>query len=467
MYRAKVSIHNEDKYAKRRSGARKAVAGKRISVAKAINRSPLSDVSNLVKKLPNQANLGNDINQENRPVSKRGFLLNRPITRRFGVHLACRQQVVKPVTAAQLSRCPERDTELKATWERKARLPVKAAVAVDEQVDLTGTATTAVGHVSPVKCIRSETVGCPVVISKKHREPTLTSLLTARSEAASRCIHAEVLYEEAVANIDANDADNQLAVVDYVEDIYSFYRKSEVRNFVPPTYLSSQLDINEKMRSILIDWLIEVHHKFKLMPETLFLTINVIDRFLASQSISRKNLQLAGVTAMLVAAKYEEICYPQIDDLVFISDSAFTREDVLSMEIKMLNKLRFNLTVPTPYVFIIRFLKAASADEQLEHLALYFAELCLTEYVMMKFQPSLLAAAAVYTAKCTLQKLPLWDRIIQFHTGYSETQLKVCANLMVAFHENAKTGHQKTVYEKYASSKFSVVAKIGHVIFPH
>ncbi len=108
----------------------------------------------------------------------------------------------------------------------------------------------------------------------------------------------------------------------------------------------------------------QVHLKFKLMMETLYLTVNLIDRYLSVQSVSRKNLQLVGVTALLLAAKYEEIWAPEVNDFVHISDNAYTREQILHMEKTMLNTLQFNLTVPTPYVFVARCLKAAAADRE-------------------------------------------------------------------------------------------------------
>ena len=95
--------------------------------------------------------------------------------------------------------------------------------------------------------------------------------------------------------------------------------------------MASQTDINDKMRAILVDWLVEVHLKFKLMPETLYLTVNLIDRFLAKKPVTRKNLQLVGVTAMLIASKYEEIWAPEVRDFVYISDKAYTREQILGM----------------------------------------------------------------------------------------------------------------------------------------
>lgn len=75
----------------------------------------------------------------------------------------------------------------------------------------------------------------------------------------------------------------------------------------------------------------KVHYKFELMEETLYLTINLIDRFLAVHSVVRKKLQLVGVTAMLIACKYEEVSVPVVDDLILISDKAYSRKEVLDM----------------------------------------------------------------------------------------------------------------------------------------
>lgn len=93
--------------------------------------------------------------------------------------------------------------------------------------------------------------------------------------------------------------------------------------------MERQEDINEKMRAILIDWLIEVHLKFKLVPESLFLTVNLIDRYLEKETVNRQKLQLVGVTAMLIACKYEEIYPPIVKDFVYITDNAYTKEEIL------------------------------------------------------------------------------------------------------------------------------------------
>jgi cyclin B len=80
------------------------------------------------------------------------------------------------------------------------------------------------------------------------------------------------------------------------------------------------------MRMILFGWLIEVHNKFKLLPETLYLTLNLIDRYCERKQVARVNYQLLGITSMLIASKYEEIYAPEIRDFVYITDKAYNRQ---------------------------------------------------------------------------------------------------------------------------------------------
>ncbi|KAL6578267.1 hypothetical protein OROMI_010595 [Orobanche minor] len=232
--------------------------------------------------------------------------------------------------------------------------------------------------------------------------------------------------DEAVADIDSADNKNPLAVAEYIDDIYEYYKRTENKSCVPPTYMAHQFDINERMRAILIDWLIEVHYKFELMEETLYLTVNIIDRFLAIQPVLRKKLQLVGVTAMLLACKYEEVSVPIVDDLIVISDKAYCRKEILDMEKMMINTLQFNLSLPTPYSFMRRFLKAAQSDKTLELLSFFIVELCLVEYEMLRFSPSLLAAAAVFTAQCTLSGNKQWSKTCMSYTSYSQDELIMC-----------------------------------------
>lgn len=96
-----------------------------------------------------------------------------------------------------------------------------------------------------------------------------------------------------------------------------------------------QKDVNQIMRSILVDWLVEVALEYKLVSDTFFLAVNYIDRFLSTNNVARQKLQLVGVTCMLLASKYEEIYAPQIDDFCYITDGTYTRCELLSsVEVK-------------------------------------------------------------------------------------------------------------------------------------
>ena len=155
-------------------------------------------------------------------------------------------------------------------------------------------------------------------------------------------------------NIDAADESCPQACTNYVNEIYAHFRATEGKHGPRANYMSFQNDINEKMRAILFDWLVEVHLKFRLKTETLYLTFNLIDRFLERVQVSRSKLQLVGVTCLLLASKYEEIYPPEVRDLVYVTDKAYTRTQILRMEGVIIRALDFRLTVPTHYKFLVR-----------------------------------------------------------------------------------------------------------------
>jgi len=217
--------------------------------------------------------------------------------------------------------------------------------------------------------------------------------------------------------------------------------------------MKNQTDINEKMRAILIDWLVEVHLKFKLMPETMYLTVNIIDRYLEKKQVIRQKLQLVGVTAMLLASKYEEIYAPEVRDFVYITDKAYTKEQILAMEASMLNTLEFRITVPTSYVFLNRFLKVANAhtDVKLGYFATYLAERMLQEHRMLGYTPSRVAAAAVNIALRTLKGPATWDRKLEHHSGFTQEALRACIKDVEEL-MNVQPNSLKAVQKKYAVS---------------
>nr|ACN36864.1 unknown [Zea mays] len=288
-----------------------------------------------------------------------------------------------------------------------------------------------------------------------RRVPTLFDNLTKCSRASDGITTPK---KKDPYDIDAPDSCNELAVVEYVEDIYRFYKSTEGTCLPLSSYMSSQAEISERMRAILIDWIIEVQYRLTLMPETLYLTVYIIDQYLSMESVPRKELQLVGISAMLIASKYEEIWAPLVKDLMCLCDNAFTRDQILTKEKAILDMLHWNLTVPTMYMFIVRYLKAAMCDTELENMTFFYSELALVQYAMLVYPPSVTAAAAVYAARSTLGMNPQWTDILEHHTGLAEPQLLDCARRLISFHALAPESKQKAVYRKYSKPKLGSVA---------
>jgi G2/mitotic-specific cyclin-B, other len=119
-----------------------------------------------------------------------------------------------------------------------------------------------------------------------------------------------------------------------------------------------QQDINSKMRLILVDWLIDVHAKFRMRGETLFLCVNLVDRMLSAHQVDRKQLQLVGCSAFFIASKFNEIYNVQLSDLVGLTDNSYTVKQMLVMEMQILHSLDFELNFPTVFTFLEAYLAA-------------------------------------------------------------------------------------------------------------
>ena len=255
-----------------------------------------------------------------------------------------------------------------------------------------------------------------------------------------------------------NPSSNPQILEYYSEEIFTHLHSTEHLYVAKAGYMSKQTEINEKMRAILIDWLIDVHHRFKLATETLYLTINIIDRYLEVTAITKGRLQLVGVTAMLIASKYEDIFPPEVQDFVNISDKAFAREDVLKMERNILKQLKYAVTVPSAYRFLQRYCKLGNSTEPQMAFAMYFIELSLVDYKMLKFSNSLIAASAVYLMHKFKEIKPEWPQTLIQGSPYKEDDLKICAKELCSLFQQANRSNLQAVKNKFSSSSFYQVA---------
>ncbi|KAI9113211.1 hypothetical protein K1719_015736 [Acacia pycnantha] len=281
----------------------------------------------------------------------------------------------------------------------------------------------------------------------------------------SRDILVELEREDKIANIDNNYMDPQLCAT-FACDIYKHLRASEAKKRPSADYMDRvQKDINPSMRAILIDWLVEVAEEYRLVPDTLYLTVNYIDRYLSGNVMNRQKLQLLGVACMMISSKYEEICAPQVEEFCYITDNTYFKDEVLQMESAVLNFLKFEMTAPTIKCFLRRFVRAAQGVNevpslQLECLANYIAELSLLEYSMLCYAPSLIAASAIFLAKYILfPSTKPWNSTLQHYTLYQPSDLCDCVRDLHRLCCNTLTSNLPAIREKYSQHKYKYVAK--------
>lgn len=287
-------------------------------------------------------------------------------------------------------------------------------------------------------------------------------------EIAGNLCKREILSEmevDKVVDVDDKYMDPQFCAT-IACDIYKHLRASETLKRPSTDFIEKiQKDINASMRAILIDWLVEVAEEYRLVPDTLYLTVNYIDRYLSGNTINRQRLQLLGVACMMIASKYEEICAPQVEEFCYITDNTYFKGEVLEMEAGVLNYLKFEMTAPTTKCFLRRFVRAAQVMSeaplmQLECLSNYVAELSLLDYNMLQYAPSLTAASAVFLAKyilCPSQRP--WNSTLLHYTLYEPSDLHDCVK---ALHQLCLSSHSSSlsaIREKYSQHKYKFVAK--------
>ncbi len=251
--------------------------------------------------------------------------------------------------------------------------------------------------------------------------------------------------------IDVQNAD------EYFDDICHELFTNEDKCLVDPKYMSNQSDINHRMRAILIDWLIDVHLKYKLVPQTMYIAVNLIDKYLEKNETNRAKLQLVGVTAMFIACKYEEIYPPDLKDFVYITDGAYVKQDVLDMEYKMLKSLEFNITFPTQWSLFEIYKKKLDLDDKTFKLAWFLMELCLIDYKILKFKISYIAASAILIA---IKTLGIYRSDFSSVIGIEENQLEECCKEIYNFYVYNSTHNLQAIRKKFALTRFNEVSKI-------
>lgn len=194
---------------------------------------------------------------------------------------------------------------------------------------------------------------------------------------------------------------------------------TEEKKYDLSNYITEQSAITEKMRGILLEWITDLHYKFKMFPQTLYIVAMIIDKYLSKREATKENLQLIGTAAFFIAAKYEETYQvPEVDDLVHFSAKAFSKEEIIEMEADIIKTLDFDLIFDTSYKFFEPLATISKMDPKNFHLAQYVLELAMLDTKFLTYKPSMLASSAIYLVNKIRKRSEAWPDILVAATDY-------------------------------------------------
>ena len=261
---------------------------------------------------------------------------------------------------------------------------------------------------------------------------------------------------------------------EYLNAIYYNLLKEQYinkRKFKPEyNYMNSQNEINEQMRSILVDWIIDVHGKFGFTDETLYMTVLIIDRYSSIKKITRNEYQNLGISALMISCKHEEINVPKVEDFIYITDNAYNKEEVFNMEQNILNGLNYDLLYPSPIKFFEYLSLKFNFDKKQFFFGKYLMETFLLNLIWIKYSPSIIACAAAYIVmkffklknyKESYQKI--WYTI-EGKEGFNFVEprcgVKDCAQEMCNFVDNIGNTNYLSCQKKYESEECCAISKL-------
>ena len=224
--------------------------------------------------------------------------------------------------------------------------------------------------------------------------------------------------------------------------------------------MNLQTSINDKMRAILVDWLIDVHFRFNMKKKTLFNCVFIIDAFLSKNTIERKDFQLLGMAALLIACKQTEIMYPSLPSFLALSDFSYSLKELTDMERKVTKILDFDILVPTAEEFFGINAEYFEFAEKQRFFGEYFLDASLIDYNLLKYKQSTIAVACGYIV---MKFFKLNGVKLIFENTYNDVKkkdIKNCARDLCFLVKNLSNSSLEATKNKYLSDKCMKVAEL-------
>ncbi|KAG7391999.1 hypothetical protein PHYPSEUDO_002705 [Phytophthora pseudosyringae] len=365
------------------------------------------------------------------------------------------QAAAKPKKEMALKDADKENVDVKTEVDNQVEVPVETAALKEDHQAESG-AVQQRKEDAPEVQVPEKAVAAATALPDEFAPRPYTFTFDHRSS----CFDEET-YADSVRDIDAPSAAMSSHHAKLVRELDTYYRKHEIKYLPEADYIGTvQLDINEKMRTILVDWLVEVGEEYELDSQTFHKAVNLVDRCLKKIKINRKQFQLLGCACMMIAAKFEEVYGPNVEEFVYISDQTYTADEMLDMEVQVLDALQYRVASTTCYGFMHRYMKAGCTTDKQRSLVLYLCDFALLFYHMVRFKPSVLVASAVYLARLTTGEAEPWTPTLHHVTKYNPIDFQDCVEELHRLHAietqvvNTQRDKAKAVSEKYLPDKF-------------
>ena len=227
-------------------------------------------------------------------------------------------------------------------------------------------------------------------------------------------------------------------------------------------YMKNQCDINERMRAILVDWIIEIQDFLHLERKTIFLTIYIMDLYLSKNIIEKKKFQLLSIACLLSSSKINGFQRPIVGKLVQLSDNCCNKEELRQMEIKVMKCLKFEVFLPTAEEFYNIISKQYKFERKQRLVGEYFLDCSLLSYELLKYKPSVIAAACAYIVMKYFH-ISEYENLYNFPFTLEDSQqaiVKKCALDLCFLVKNISNLNTFNGIIKYSKEKYGNVANL-------
>lgn len=248
-------------------------------------------------------------------------------------------------------------------------------------------------------------------------------------------------------------------------EIYKFMIETEQTEPRPSPYLfDRQSNITPRMRSTVIDWIVEIHRRFKMHDDTLYMAMHIMDMYLTECDLDKACYQRLSCAALMLAAKSEERSVPLMEDFVYVAGKSFSSAALQRMEASLFEKVGCHVTPILPLSFVARSLRWLQATPQQKAYCLFILESLLLDSEFIGVRPSFLAAAVIYTGFKIMRKDEFqWDEEMRKNLGYDEESVKAVANKILEALAGIAKGPYKAIKKKYTTD---VMGGLSLVEFP-